>query len=128
MLQNDAFGNFYNLLNDVTLSPRMGYYLDMANNNGCSTCRPNENYAREVMQLFTIGLDELNIDGTLNSIKTAIRFQPIRRTPSMASLRVFTGWSYPPAPGKNAVFDSQPYFSGPMLPFNAYHAQGSKLY
>jgi hypothetical protein len=64
MLQNDAFGNFFTLLKDVTLSPAMGYYLDMADNNGCALCSPNENYAREILQLFTIGLNELNPDGT----------------------------------------------------------------
>jgi uncharacterized protein (DUF1800 family) len=65
MMQNDAFGNFYTLLYDVTLSPSMGYYLDMANNNGCTArCRPNENYGREILQLFSIGLQKLNIDGT----------------------------------------------------------------
>ena len=55
MMQNDAFGNFSTLLKDVTLSPSMGYYLDMGNNDGCNGCSPNENYAREVLQLFTIG-------------------------------------------------------------------------
>ena len=54
MFQNDAFGNFSTLLTDVTLSPVMGNYLDMVNNdkpnNGVD---PNENYAREVMQLFS---------------------------------------------------------------------------
>ena len=66
MFQNDAFGNFSTLLTDVTLSPVMGNYLDMVNNdkpgNGVD---PNENYAREVLQLFSIGLEELNPDGTL---------------------------------------------------------------
>jgi uncharacterized protein (DUF1800 family) len=64
MMQNDSFGNFSTLLKDVTLSPSMGYYLDMGNNDGCNGCSPNENYAREVLQLFTIGLAQLNPDGT----------------------------------------------------------------
>ena len=66
MFQNDAFGNFSTLLTDVTLSPVMGNYLDMVNNdkpgNGVD---PNENYAREILQLFSIGLEQLNPDGTL---------------------------------------------------------------
>ena len=61
MFQNDAFGNFSTLLTDVTFSPVMGNYLDMVNNdkphNGVD---PNENYAREVMQLFSIGVEQLN--------------------------------------------------------------------
>ena len=66
MFQNDAFGNFSTLLTDVTLSPVMGNYLDMVNNdkpgNGVD---PNENFAREILQLFSIGLEQLNPDGTL---------------------------------------------------------------
>jgi uncharacterized protein (DUF1800 family)/sugar lactone lactonase YvrE len=126
MLQNDAFGNFYTLLNDVTLSPSMGYYLDMVNNNGCGTCRPNENYAREIMQLFTIGLDELNIDGTLQLDQNGNPIPTYSQSTVDGLSQVFTGWSYPPAPGKSASFGSQPYFSGPMLPFSAQHATGSK--
>ena len=126
-LQNDAFGNFYNLLNDVTLSPTMGFYLDMANSNGCRGCRPNENYAREVQQLFTIGLDELNIDGTLRLDGNGNPIPTYAQSAVIGFSQVFTGWSYPPAPGKSAVFDSPPYFSGPMLPYNSYHSQGSKV-
>jgi uncharacterized protein (DUF1800 family) len=126
-LQNDAFGNFYTLLNDVTLTPSMGYYLDMGNNNGCSTCRPNENYAREIMQLFTIGLDELNIDGTLQLDSNGNPIPAYSQSTVDGLSQVFTGWSYPPAPGKTAAFGSAPYFSGPMLPYNARHATGSKI-
>ena len=64
MLGNDAFGNFRTLLQDVTLSPMMGQFLNMlGNDKGNATTDPDENYAREVMQLFTIGLWQLNDDG-----------------------------------------------------------------
>src|SRR5262249_49494490 len=66
MLQNDAFANFRQVLEDVTLHPTMGRYLDMANNDKPNPQRgtnPNENYARELLQLFSIGLVELNADG-----------------------------------------------------------------
>src|SRR6185295_1098990 len=59
LLARDAFGNFRQLLEDVTLNPAMGDYLDMVHNDKPDPRRntePNENYAREVMQLFTIGL------------------------------------------------------------------------
>src|SRR4029078_8451413 len=66
LFSRHAFGNFRQLLHDVTLNPAMGRYLDMANNDrrfgGAS---PNENYAREILQLFSIGLFKLNQDGTL---------------------------------------------------------------
>ena len=58
MFQKDAFGNFSTLLNDVTLSPVMGNYLDMVNNdkpNPSTNSRANENYARRYLQLFTVG-------------------------------------------------------------------------
>ncbi len=65
LLGNDAFGNFRTLLEDVTLNPMMGQFLNMqGNDKGNATTDPDENYAREVMQLFTIGLYQLNDDGT----------------------------------------------------------------
>jgi len=60
-IDRNAFGNFRTLLFDITLNPAMGKYLDMAGN---SRVAPNENYARELMQLFSIGTDMLNPDGT----------------------------------------------------------------
>ena len=62
LLANDAFGNFRQLLQDVTLSPTMGNYLNMLRNakaNAALGTSADENYAREVQQLFTIGLNEL---------------------------------------------------------------------
>ncbi|WP_163591348.1 DUF1800 family protein, partial [Klebsiella pneumoniae] len=62
-----SFGNFRDVLREVTLSPAMGRYLNMANNdkpNPAKGIQPNENYAREVLQLFTIGLWQLNPDGS----------------------------------------------------------------
>ena len=65
ILLDNAFGNYQDLLTEVTLSPVMGDFLNMVNNNKADgTVSPNENYAREVMQLFSIGVWELNPDGT----------------------------------------------------------------
>ena len=64
---NHAFGNYRDILEDVTYNPAMGEYLTYLNNPKSDTMEgtfPDENYAREVMQLFTIGLEELNVDGT----------------------------------------------------------------
>jgi uncharacterized protein (DUF1800 family) len=127
MLQNDAFGNFYNLLQDVTLSPAMGYYLDMAHNNGCKLCSPNENYAREVMQLFTIGLMELNPDGTPQLDQNGNQIPTYTQSTIEGFSSTFTGWAYPPAPGKPARFFSKQYFGGPMLPYTQYYSKASKL-
>ena len=68
LLARDAFGDFRKLIEDVTLHPAMGVYLNMLGNQKPDTAkniRPDENYARELMQLFTIGLVELNADGTV---------------------------------------------------------------
>ena len=67
LLQYNAFGNFRTLLEKITLSSAMGAYLNMRGNEKADLARktePDENYAREVLQLFTIGLFELNQDGT----------------------------------------------------------------
>ncbi len=67
VLYNNAFGNFRDLLYDVSLHPMMGFYLSHINNpksDIANNIHPDENYAREIMQLFSIGLFELNADGT----------------------------------------------------------------
>ena len=69
LLGSHAFGNFRDLLEAVTLSPTMGKYLDMAGSSKTIASlgvNPNENYAREIQQLFSIGLYELHPDGTLH--------------------------------------------------------------
>lgn len=67
LLYRHAFGNFRDLLYDVSLHPMMGFYLSHINNpksDPVNNIHPDENYAREIMQLFSIGLFELNQDGT----------------------------------------------------------------
>src|SRR5262249_49385483 len=65
MMEGDAFGNYRDLMYDATVNPAMGVYLDMVNNDKPAVgSNPNENYARELLQLFTIGLFKLNPDGT----------------------------------------------------------------
>ena len=127
MLQKDAFGNFYTLLKDVTLSPTMGYYLDMGNNDGCNGCSPNENYAREVMQLFSIGLEQLNPDGSPQLDQNGNTIPTFTQDTVEGFAHVFTGWTYPVPRGWKPEFHDPPYFSGPMLPFDSHHDKGSKL-
>lgn len=67
VLYNNAFGNYKDLLKEISLHPTMGFYLSHINNpksDPVNNIHPDENYAREVMQLFSIGLYELNLDGT----------------------------------------------------------------
>jgi len=88
ILEANAFGNYRTLLGQVTLSTAMGYYLTYRGNAKASTqgSQPDENYARELMQLFTIGLVPLNADGTPRAGET---YGP----DDVSGLaRVFTGW------------------------------------
>ncbi|HTM15462.1 MAG TPA: DUF1800 family protein, partial [Terracidiphilus sp.] len=94
-LAADAFGNFRQLLEDVTLNPMMGQWLAMqGNDKGNATTDPDENYAREVMQLFTIGLYQLNDDGMQKLDGTGKPIPTYSNTDVMGLARVFTGFSW----------------------------------
>lgn len=87
-----AFGNYRDLLQDITLNAAMGYYLNTKGNrkeDAASGRQPDENYAREVMQLFTVGLQKLNADGTLLG-GTVQETYTIDDVSNLA--RVFTGY------------------------------------
>jgi uncharacterized protein (DUF1800 family) len=91
VLEQDAFGNFRDLLYDITLNAGMGRYLDMVNNNKNA---PNENYAREILQLFSIGLDKLNPDGTPILDGQGNRIPTYTQETVTNFARVFTGWVF----------------------------------
>ncbi|HYJ48227.1 MAG TPA: DUF1800 domain-containing protein, partial [Pyrinomonadaceae bacterium] len=88
-LQRNALGNFRQLLQEITLNPAMGQYLDMLGN---SRGNPNENYAREILQLFSVGLDKLNTDGTPQLDSQGNRIPTYDQTTITNFARVFTGW------------------------------------
>jgi uncharacterized protein (DUF1800 family) len=103
-LANDAFGNFYTMVKDVTLSPGMGAYLNMLNSAkpgvvGGVAQIANENYARELMQLFTIGLVMLNQDGTSQLDGSGNPIPTYTEAQVQAFARAFTGWTYATATG-----------------------------
>ena len=129
ILQQDAFVNFRQLMEDVTLSPTMGEYLDMRNNdkaNPAANTRANENYARELMQLFTIGLSKLNQDGTLQLDSNKLPIPTYDQTTIQNFAKVYTGWTYPTKPGATLQKHNPAYFGGPMAPFAANHDETSK--
>ena len=129
LLLNDAFGNFRQLLEDVTLSPVMGVYLNMLLNdkpNPVTGTSPNENYAREVMQLFTVGLNKLNPDGTLLLDNQNRPIATYDQNVVVGLAHVFTGWGWTPADG-NPQFDFWPQnYRAPMLAFPDHHDTGQK--
>lgn len=95
VLGQDAFGNFRQLLEDVTLNPMMGIFLSVqGNDKGDASRDPDENYAREVMQLFTIGLYQLNPDGTQMLDATGKPIPSYSNTDVMGLAKVFTGFSW----------------------------------
>ena len=96
-LYKNAFGDYRTLLRDVTLQPAMGYYLNMLGNDkeDPATGRmPNENYAREVLQLFSIGLVQLNDDGTPKRDAAGQTIPTYDQTVVQGFAKVFTGWSF----------------------------------
>ncbi len=96
VLGADSFGNFRQLLQDVTLEPNtLGQFLSMlGNDKGDATRDPDENYAREVMQLFTIGLYQLNPDGTQKLDSSGNPIPTFNNTHVMGLAKVFTGFSW----------------------------------
>jgi len=109
VLGTHSFGNFRNLLQDVSLHPMMATYLSSLRNqkdNPATGRVPDQNYAREVMQLFTIGLQELNVDGSLKLLN-GLPIETYKPEDVAGLARVFTGWSWacPGFPASNCFFN-----------------------
>lgn len=129
MLYDRALGNFYDLLLAVTLSPVMGDYLDMANNNKSDAVRgtdPNENYAREVLQLFSVGTYLLNPDGTQQLDASGKARFTYDQAAVKGFSRVFTGWTYPTVAGVQPRNNNPRNYLGDMRPVEANHETGTK--
>jgi len=129
MLAENAFGNYRDLIEEVTLHPAMGVYLSMLGNekpNPAQNIRPDENYARELMQLFSIGLVELNPDG---SVKLDASDQPIPTYDQSiieGFAHVYTGWNFAGAPGFEQARPNRNNQTIPMQLYPAYHDTGPK--
>jgi uncharacterized protein (DUF1800 family) len=120
----NAFGNFRTLLEQITLTPAMGDYLNMRGNRKADSSGrlPDENYARELMQLFTIGLTELNPDGTPRLVGG--QPQDTYDLDDVTGLaRLLTGWEY--AVG----YDGAPeQYIAPMFCYPARHETGASSF
>ncbi|HYE13275.1 MAG TPA: DUF1800 family protein [Pyrinomonadaceae bacterium] len=119
-LDRNAFGSFRALMHDVTLNAAMGEFLDSEGN---TKEKPNENFAREILQLFTIGPDLLNADGTPRLDEQGNRTPAYTQATVNDFARVFTGWVYanPPAGSQGLI-----NFLDPMQPVERFHDAGAK--
>jgi uncharacterized protein (DUF1800 family) len=129
LLADDAFGNFRQVINDVTTSAAMGAYLNMLNSNRAPAGQiANENFARELMQLFTTGLVLVNTEGEpeLNAQQLP---QPVfTEAEVQASARALTGWTYAnPEGGVPTSFpNGLPNFDQPMRAIEVSHDTSQK--
>jgi len=130
MLLADAFTNYRQIMSDVTLSSAMGQYLNMANNAKADPTvgsLANENFAREMMQLFTIGTSTLNSDGTVQVDSNGIPIPTYSQFTVTEFARVYTGWTYAPKPGTPVEWEKYNTGGyGPMVPYTSEHDFGSK--
>jgi len=130
LLLKDTFGNYRTLLQDVTLSPIMGRYLDMATSdktNPKTGTVPNQNYAREVLQLFSIGLVALNPDGTPQLDASGAPIPTYDAATIEGFSAAFTGWTYAPLSGMPARWSDLINYQGTMVAFPAHHDAGTKV-
>lgn len=145
-----ADGSFLGLLQTVSKSPMMGAYLSSLQNQkavydpstGIPLVSPDENYAREIMQLFTIGLVQLHEDGSLKLDSNGLPIPTYNNTDITELARVFTGWSfsrrhgskasgYPEVDNTSFIYSNGPLFFqaswiNPMKNFSTYHDTGGK--
>lgn len=132
VLVENSFGNFRDLLEDVTYSPAMGVYLTYWQNQAedPSTGRmPDENYAREVMQLFTIGLDELNTDGTPQTGGDGEPIPTYDNDDVTGLAKVFTGLSFDDDRFFRWIGNVQPEaLYSPMIAFPEFHSTSEKVF
>lgn len=138
ILVRNAFGNYRDLIEDVTYSPAMGHYLTyLGNRKGDpETGRmPDENYARELMQLFTIGLNELELDGSQRLDGSNNPIETYDNSDITGLARVFTGLSFSCdhfdidfAGGETCDFDRESELDEPMLIYDQFHSEEAKSF
>ena len=133
-LLDNAFGNFRTLLEAVTLTPAMGMYLNMQGNGKGSLitgAHANENYAREIQQLFSIGLNRLWPDGTLVMDTTGNLVPTYGQNGVMGFAAAFTGWNfYQPNQGNGRLptgFSPAANYTNPMVLVPSQHDLNTKL-
>lgn len=128
-LLEHAFGNARDLLEAVTLHPAMGRYLDMLRNDKPSLTAgriPNENYAREILQLFSLGLYRYHPDGSLILNSHGVPIPVYDQEAIIGFAHVFTGWDYHYTGSDRTSFGASSNWTEPMRVVPARHFTGKK--
>ncbi|MGD0047949.1 MAG: DUF1800 domain-containing protein [Bryobacteraceae bacterium] len=129
ILRDNAFANYRDIIKAVTLNPAMGNYLSMANNNKGNAAKgtsANENYARELMQLFTLGLTQLRLDGSPALDANGNPVPTYDQAEVTSQAKMLTGWTYPTAPGASPKNNNPAYYYGQMIAVEAEHDTSAK--
>ncbi len=128
VLTRNAFGNFRQLLEEITLNPAMGRFLDMLRNSKADPARkiiPNENYAREILQLFSTGVYRLNLDGSLTLDGQGFPVETYDQNAILGLSATFTGWNFAQT-GTPRWFGAPSNYREPMISFANYHEPAAK--
>ena len=130
ILVRNAFGNYRDLLEEVTYSPAMALYLTYFRNQKANPSKgsvPDENYAREIMQLFTIGVVELNMDGTPR-LQNGQAIETYTNEDIVGLSRVFTGFSYDAGTFWHDVRTTPELAYEPLIIFPSFHSEAEKSF
>ncbi len=125
ILLGGAFGNYRDLLMNVTMSSFMGDYLDMADSNRTA---PSENYAREMLQLFSMGPDQLNMDGTRKLDATGGAIPTYTTDDIKGVAKALTGWTYPRLNGGTVTDANARDYSKPMIEISSRYDTTAKTF
>ncbi|EDY83729.1 conserved hypothetical protein [Verrucomicrobiia bacterium DG1235] len=123
ILVRNGLGNYEQLLQEVTVNPMMGQYLTMLRSDKAA---PDENYAREILQLFSIGLIMLNPDGTELCDVNGHSIPTYDNERIIEFARAFTGWTYNGSRDFNYTHYGETDYLSPMIPYDEHHDFGAK--
>jgi len=125
LLQANAFGNYGDLLREISMSPAMGNYLDNSQNNKWNL---NENYGRELMQLFSVGLVQLNIDGSTKRDANGKALETYTQTDVIEATKALTGWNFVTPNCGQTIMNCHNWanYGKPMVPNEGAHNTDAK--
>ena len=126
-LEADCLGNYLQLMTDMVSDARLGQFLNLAGNNASTdgTTHPNQNFAREFMQLFSLGTAMMNNDGSIQTSANGEVVPTYDQNTILDLSRAFTGWNFAPVVNQEYVSYGID-FSQPLAPFDQYHDHGAK--